>query len=99
MQTEAIVVIVNILSKDDKIDFARKELLSLINVTRNEKGCVVFDLHEDKDNPAHFFFYEEWETKELWEIHMNTPFFNEYKEKTADAFAEISFNLMEKIDN
>jgi quinol monooxygenase YgiN len=73
-------------------------LLSLLDVTRAEQGCVVFDLHQDKENPAHFFFYEVWETKELWEAHMNTAYFTAYKEKTADTFAEISFNVMTKID-
>lgn len=93
------VVVVNVTAKENQVNFTRKTLSSLLDYTRKERGCVVFDLHQDKNNPAHFFFYEVWENKAVWEAHMSTPFLTKYKEKTADAFANISFNLMTKIEN
>ncbi|MEO1610025.1 MAG: antibiotic biosynthesis monooxygenase, partial [Pseudomonadota bacterium] len=26
------------------------------------------DLHQDNENPAHFMFYENWESRELWQM-------------------------------
>jgi quinol monooxygenase YgiN len=52
-------------------DFRRAE--KLIPITRAEEGCIQYDLHQDNEEPAHFLFYENWASRELWQIHMNSP--------------------------
>ena len=41
--------------------------LKLIDITRAEEGCINYDLHQDNENPAHFLFYENWKSRELWQ--------------------------------
>ncbi len=90
-------VVANIKAKKDQIDFVRTELESLIDVTRKEKGCIQYDLHLDNENPAHFLFFENWETKEHWLKHMETEHLKRFLSKTTSAIEEFVVNEMTKI--
>ena len=57
----------------DKIDLVRAELEKLVPVTRAEDGCLHYDLHQDNDNPAHFMFFENWQTRDLWQAPHGGP--------------------------
>jgi quinol monooxygenase YgiN len=35
-----------------------------IGITRKEKGCILYDLHESMTDVARFVFVEQWETME-----------------------------------
>ncbi|SDJ78119.1 putative quinol monooxygenase [Aliiruegeria lutimaris] len=65
-------IIADIKANPDKVDLVKAALLKLIEPTRAEEGCINYDLHQDNDDPAHFFFYENWETRDLWLSHMNS---------------------------
>ena len=58
-------IVANITAKPDKIELVKYELMKLIPITLAEEGCIQYDLHQDNDNPAHFMFYENWESREL----------------------------------
>ena len=75
----------NIVAKPEKIELVKTELLKLVGRTRNEKGCVQYDLHQDNENPAYFMFFENWESRELWQTHMNAPHLSAYKAATEGA--------------
>ena len=47
-------------------------LEALIPPTLAEAGCLQYDLHFDNEDPYHFLFYENWESRELWLAHMET---------------------------
>jgi len=87
-------IVANITAKSDKIDLVKAELEKLINITRSEKGCLQYDLHQDNEDPAHFMFYENWESRELWQIHMNAPHLAAYMEATDGAVADFTLNEM-----
>ena len=63
-------IVANITANADNIDLVKSELLKLIDITRAEPGCINYDLHQDNENPAHFLFYENWSSRELWQNHM-----------------------------
>ena len=75
----------NIVAKADKVALVKSELLKLIDTTRNEAGCIQYDLHQDNENPAYFMFYENWESRELWQTHMNAPHLEAYMAATDGA--------------
>jgi len=60
-------IVANIKANPEKIDLVKAELLKLIDMTRAEAGCINYDLHQDNENPAHFLFYENWQSRELWQ--------------------------------
>jgi quinol monooxygenase YgiN len=87
-------IIANIYSNPDQINLVRSELEKLIPITRGEAGCLNYDLHQDNDNPAHFLFYENWESRELWQAHLNTPHLAAYMAATDGAVAEFTVSEM-----
>ena len=90
-------IVANIKAKADKVDLVKAELLKLIDITRAEKGNVQYDLHQDNENPAHFLFYENWESRELWQTHMGNKHLAEYMAATEGAVEEFILNEMTRI--
>lgn len=90
-------IVANIHARADKIELVKAELEKLIEITRAEDGCIQYDLHRHNEDPAHFMFYETWESRELWQIHMNAPHLAAYKEATEGAVAEFTLNEMTKV--
>lgn len=87
-------IVAKIKANPDKIELVKAELLKLIPITRAEEGCINYDLHQDNDDPAHFVFYENWESRELWQIHMSAPHLAAYMAATDGAVAEFTLNEM-----
>ena len=90
-------IVANIYAHADQIDLVRAELEKLIPITRAEEGCLQYDLHQDNENPAHFMFYENWESREHWQAHMNAPHLAAYREATEGAVAEFTLSEMSHI--
>ena len=89
-------IIANIHANPNQVDLVKTELAKLIPITLAEEGCIQYDLHQDNDNSAHFLFYENWESRELWQAHMNAPHLAAYMEATAGAIAEFTVNEMSR---
>ena len=87
-------IVANIIANPNKIELVKSELLKLIDVTRAEAGCINYDLHQDNTNPAHFMFYENWETRELWQTHMENQHLADYMAATEGAVEEFILNEM-----
>lgn len=90
-------IVANIQTKTDKIELVKAELLKLIDITRAEEGCINYDLHQDNENPAHFLFYETWESRELWQAHMGNKHLQDYMDATEGAVEEFTLNEMTQI--
>lgn len=91
-------IVANILANPDQIDLVKAELEKLIPITRAEEGCIQYDLHQDNENPAHFMFYENWASRELWQVHMNASHLATYMKATEGAVAEFIVNEMSHIE-
>lgn len=74
------------------------ELEKLVAITRAEDGCIQYDLHRDTADPAHFLFFENWESRELWQTHMNAPHLAAYMQATEGAVAQFTLHEMTKTD-
>jgi quinol monooxygenase YgiN len=90
-------ILANIHAKPDQIDLLRAELEKLVPITRAEAGCIQYDLRQHNDNPAHFMFFENWESRELWQTHMNAPHLVAYMQATDGAVEEFVLNEMTHI--
>lgn len=91
-------LVAHIFAKPDKIDLVKSELVKLIEITRAEKGCINYDLHQDNENSAHFMFYENWESRALWQDHMNAPHLGAYQEATEGAVERWDLYEMTKVE-
>lgn len=91
-------IVAHIHANPDKIDLLAAELKKLIPITRTEEGCIQYDLHQDNEDPAHFMFFENWESRALWQTHMNAPHLAAYMEATDGAVAGFTLHEMTQID-
>ena len=91
-------IVANIIAKPEKIDLVKSELLKLIDITRAEAVCINYDLHQDNENPAHFLFYENWESRELWLAHRQARHLKDFRAATEGAVAEFTVHEMTRIE-
>ena len=91
--SKKLTIVARIEANPGKVELVKAELLKLLEPTLKEAGCIQYDLHQDNENPAIFMFYENWESRELWQEHMNNTHLAEYMKATEGAVA--SFTLYE----
>jgi len=51
----------------------RAVLLELVAPSRGDPGCLCYNLHEAKDEPGRFIFYEQWADQASLDAHFQTP--------------------------
>ena len=90
-------IIANIIAKSDKTEFVKAELEKLVDIIRSDESCLQFDLHQDNENSAHFLFYENWESRELWRKHMDNAHLAQYMKATEGAVDTFTLNEMSHI--
>ncbi|PKG58698.1 antibiotic biosynthesis monooxygenase [Shewanella sp. GutDb-MelDb] len=90
-------IVANIIAKIDSIEFVKAELIKLIDITRAEAGCINYDLHQDNENPAHFVFYENWQSREQLQTHLANSHLADYIAATEGRVELFSINEMTKI--
>ena len=81
-------VVATIKAKPGKEAGLRQELLALIPTTRQEPGCLNYDLHQATENPAHFLFHENWTSKQHLDDHLARPHLQAFLAKAGDLLAE-----------
>jgi len=67
------VVIARVKAKKGKEEVLKQALISLIDLSRSEEGCINYDLHISEDDPSQFMFHETWRDKEALAKHLSTP--------------------------
>ncbi len=87
-------IVANIFAKQDSIELVKSELMKLIDTTRAEEGCIDYDLHQNNENPAHFLFYENWQSRELWQQHMGSQHLADYLAATEGAVESFTLHEM-----
>ncbi len=92
-------IVANIKAKASHVALVKAELEKLIATTRAEAGCLQYDLHQDNDNPAHFMFYENWTSRELWQKHMGNQHLQDYMQATEGAVEAFTLNEMTVIES
>ena len=90
-------IVANIHAKSDKVDLVKQELEKLVPITRAEEGCIQYDLHQDNEDPTHFMFYENWESRELWQAHMSAPHLAAYMAATEGAVEQFTVHEMTRL--
>ncbi|MEM8954192.1 MAG: putative quinol monooxygenase [Verrucomicrobiota bacterium] len=95
--SESLTVVALIEAEAGQEELVKAELIKLIEPTRKEAGCLQYDLHEDNDNPAVFIFFENWESRELWQAHMEALHIAAYMQATEGAVASFVLHEMTKM--
>ncbi|MEM7023061.1 MAG: putative quinol monooxygenase [Pseudomonadota bacterium] len=90
-------IVANIHAAPGKEDLVHAELEKLVDPTRKEHGCLQYDLHRDNEKSGHFLFYENWESRDLWQQHMSAAHLAAYLKATEGAVEAFTINEMTKV--
>lgn len=70
------------------VEVVRPFYLELVEKTRQEPGCIAYDLFVDQKHPGHFVFIEQWPDRQALDAHCGTehfrrlvPLIDQYQEK------------------
>ena len=96
--SKALTIVARIKSRPGKQDALAAELIKLVAPTLVEDGCLQYDLHRDCEDPGNFLFFENWETKEQWQAHMESPQLKAYMAVADDLVDVFELFRMGKVD-
>ena len=88
MQKKELTVVAILKAKVPMLDTVKRELLNFVELTRQEAGCIRYDLHQDLADPTKFIFYETWRSKEDLDLHLKMPYIQAGFAKADLLFAE-----------
>ncbi len=71
--TATVHVVARLVARPDTVAELRALLLSLIEPTRQEAGCLRYSLLQNTADPTDFTFVEEWVDQAALEAHFTTP--------------------------
>lgn len=66
----------------------REALLALVPITRQEPGCINYDLHVATGQPGHFCFHENWTSRQHLDDHLARPHLVALAARADELFAE-----------
>jgi len=73
--------------KKEHIETVKHALFNILEPTRNEDGCLLYELHQDLNDPSIFMFYEVWQTVDHWKAHDKQPHIETFR-KAIDGLVE-----------
>jgi len=73
MDSNPIIMTVSFQARPGKEAELREALTEVLTPTRQEDGCLFYDLHIAADDPSKFLFHESWASKAHHEAHDRTP--------------------------
>jgi len=98
MKNKRITLLALVKAKEGMEETVRQELLSLVNPTRSEPGCISYDLHQATNDKSQFMFFENWKSMEDLEKHRETPHMKVFRQKVGSLLAKpIEGTLFEMI--
>jgi quinol monooxygenase YgiN len=78
MNDENIVLMARLKVKSDKIEEAKAAALAIVEPSRNEPGCINYDVHQTLDDPAVFLWHETWSNQKAIDEHFEMPYFKDF---------------------
>jgi quinol monooxygenase YgiN len=98
MPDSNILLVARFRAKAGKEEEVGNILVSLVEPTRAEEGCVFYYLHQVKEEKGHFLFYECFRNEEAFNIHVETPYIKGFLDRKDELLAEPpDITFLEKI--
>ncbi len=69
MPEKGVILVATVKAKPGQEDAVRAALLTMVEPTRKEEGCLCYKLHQAKEDPTRFMFYEQWARREDLDAH------------------------------
>ena len=82
--SEPLKIVARIIAATGAADRLETEMRRLVAETRQEHGCLQYELNRGTENSDVFVFVEEWESRALWEAHMAGTAIRDFNARIAD---------------
>lgn len=92
-----ILCIAQFISKQGREEELYKALLTLLEPTRAEPGCISYNLHQNVENSSIFTMTECFESKEAFDFHSTQPYLQYFREQAKNAIESVSLTLGTKL--
>ena len=90
---EQVVCIATLVAKEEQSNQLYIALKELISPTRNEKGCLGYELHQDISSPEIFTMIEKYVNQEAFEFHSNQIYLKKFKKNIENLAKSVKVNL------
>ena len=87
MNTKTLKVVAHLTAKSGRVEETRKVLMALLEKTRAEEGCIVYELMQNNADPADFTFVEEWSCDETLDAHLRSSHIQELVSRSEELLA------------
>lgn len=76
---------------DDMQEYVKNYLKTMMDHSRDDAGCIAYNVHQSLSDPNEFMMYSVWTDREAFEKHNQKPEMQEFKKKLAQSmFQELS---------
>ena len=80
-----------------RLEQLKAAMLELVQRTLKEEGCIRYELHQNNEESNRFIFVETWESRELWQKHMNGAAIKEFNQKIAGGITGFELHELSQI--
>lgn len=91
---EAFVVVAKITAHTDQAEQVAARIDALALPTRQETGCLRYEVYRDPDAVAVTLIYEVWASEESWRKHIATDHLQAFKTQVIDVSASMSVDKL-----
>ena len=81
-------IVAQVQAKAGFVQEVKQACLALVEPSRLDRGCIVYDLYQSTEDATVFIFFERWESREDVDRHLETPHSLAFDEETAGMLAE-----------
>ena len=78
------------IAKDECVSQLKDLLITMIDASREEAGCLLYNIYQITEKPTEFVVVETWENEQFLKAHGQTDHYNHYKanfeQYTADKY-------------
>lgn len=95
-----IYVVATLTIKPDSLAALREAAMPCIEATREEPGCIFYDLNTSVSNSQRVVFVEQWKSRADLENHFSAPHMKVWREKSAPMIVSRKIEIIhpEKIE-
>lgn len=70
MSNQSIRVVARVVALPKQVEALKAVLLQLVEPTRQESGCIKYELLQNQSDPTDFTFVEEWTSNDTLDTHL-----------------------------
>ena len=89
MSKRCFTVMIAGVAKPGMEEYVRGFLLELAEHSANDKGCLLYNIHQSENNPAEFMLYTVWQDRAAFYQHNKNPYLQEFRDDLAKNMFDI----------